>query len=206
MPSQRTSRPAVRIIGGRWKRTPLPVADLPGLRPTPDRVRETLFNWLTHQFGGGLEGLRVLDLFAGTGVLGFEAASRGAAQVVMVESHPQALTALRAAQAKLNAGMIDIRSGDAMTAVKRMRTVNERFDIVFLDPPYRQGWLERLLPEMTGLLSGQGQLYVEAEAPLDARQLAGQGLETLRQDRAGQVFYHLLRCDIKNQDKGEVSC
>src|SRR5436190_5949296 len=93
----------VRIIGGQWKRTKLPVADKPGLRPTPDRVRETLFNWL----GQDLTGQRCIDLFAGTGVLGFEAASRGAAHVVLVEQDPQLVDLLRATRAKLGADAVD---------------------------------------------------------------------------------------------------
>src|ERR1700740_2287219 len=103
-PSPRGKPHAIRIIGGDWKRTPLPVLDLDGLRPTPDRVRETLFNWL----GQRLDGLRCLDLFAGSGRPGFEAASRGAARVVMVERSARAAAQLRSNQARLGARTIEI--------------------------------------------------------------------------------------------------
>src|SRR4051812_49877305 len=101
----------VRIIGGQWKRTKLPVPDRPGLRPTPDRVRETLFNWL----GQDLSGWRCMDVFAGTGALGFEAASRGAVQVVLVEQDPQLAELLRAAQRKLEAGAVRVQRGDGLS-------------------------------------------------------------------------------------------
>src|SRR5437868_2301188 len=103
----------VRIIGGQWKRTPLAVLDAEGLRPTPDRVRETVFNWINHLLEGTWQHVRCLDLFAGTGALGFEAASRGASQVTMVESNPQAVKQLQAIKAKLKAEQVDILRGDA---------------------------------------------------------------------------------------------
>ena len=99
-PIRRRAAHEVRIIGGQWKRTKLPVPDKPGLRPTPDRVRETLFNWL----GQDLTGWRCVDAFAGTGALGLEAASRGATEVLLVEQDPQLVSQLRALQAKLDAG------------------------------------------------------------------------------------------------------
>ncbi len=120
----------IRIIGGDWKRTPLPVLDLDGLRPTPDRVRETLFNWL----GQDLEGRRCLDLFAGSGALGFEAASRGAASVVMVERHPRAAQQLRALKDKLAARAIEIAEADALRIAAGLAP--RSFDVVFVDPPF----------------------------------------------------------------------
>src|SRR5690554_6979115 len=96
----------IRIVGGQYRRTPIPVPDVAGLRPTPDRVRETLFNWLAYFWGGDFSDKRVLDLFAGTGALGFEAASRGVEHVQMVESDPIALAALRALRTRLNASQI----------------------------------------------------------------------------------------------------
>src|SRR3954466_10716767 len=104
LPGRRRAAHEVRIIGGLWKRTRLPVADKPGLRPTPDRVRETLFNWL----GQDLEGWRCVDAFAGTGALGLEAASRGAAQVVLVEQDPDLVATLRALKAKLGADTVEV--------------------------------------------------------------------------------------------------
>jgi len=189
---------AVRIIGGTWKRTPLPVRPGPGLRPTPDRVRETVFNWLTHLFGGSLAGLTVLDCFAGTGAMGFEAASRGAARVVLIESQPVAVQNLLAIQSRLKADMMEIRQGDARAALQSLCRQDLRFDVIFLDPPYAEGWLPRILPLAQSLMAPGGCLYVEGEAPLE-QLLAEQGgvpetLEKLREDKAGQVFYHLLRC------------
>ena len=187
----------VRIIGGQWKRTPLPVLDAEGLRPTPDRVRETVFNWLNHLLDGGWEKLNCLDLFAGTGVLGFEAASRGAARVTMVESNPQVVKQLQAIVQKLHAEQIDILRGDALSMAQRLS--QERglhgFDLVFADPPYHQAWLPKVLPLCEKLLNGNGLVYAESEVPLDAEPAPEwlNAWEILRSDKAGMVFFHLLR-------------
>ncbi len=178
----------VRIIGGRWKRTPLLVPDIEGLRPTPDRVRETVFNWL----GQKLDGKRCLDLFAGTGALGFEAASRGAARVVSVEPARAAAAAIRQTIAKLDARMIELHQADAMAVLGALERANERFDLVFLDPPFRAGWLDRVLPLVVPLLAPEGAIYAESESALDVSQLATQGLHLEREGSAGQVHYHLL--------------
>src|SRR4051794_16716460 len=119
----------VRIIGGQWKRTKLPVPDKPGLRPTPDRVRETLFNWL----GQDLSGWRCIDVFAGTGALGFEAASRGAAQVLLVEHDPKLAELLRETQRKLQASAVKVQRGDGVSLLAAAPPGS--FDLVFLDPP-----------------------------------------------------------------------
>jgi 16S rRNA (guanine966-N2)-methyltransferase len=153
------------------------------LRPTPDRVRETLFNWL----GQDLAGLTCLDLFAGSGALGFEAASRGAAKVVMVENAPRVLTALEA-NAKLlgAAGRLEIVRSDAVIFAS---STGLRFDVLFLDPPYRLGWLDRLAPLLPRIAAEDAVLYVESE-----RALGGCGdWRTVRKGKAGQVFYHLMR-------------
>ena len=192
----------VRIIGGRWKRTPLPVLAADGLRPTPDRVRETVFNWLTHVLDGHWETVRCLDLFAGTGALGFEAASRGAASVLMVEAHTPAVRQLEATRDKLGAAEVNIVRGDALTTVQGLiaRSGLHQFDLIFLDPPYHQDWLAKMLPFCRSLLAAGGILYVEAENALgatDQEQAAPAWLEgwaVLRADRAGMVFYHLLQC------------
>ncbi len=157
--------------------------DSPGLRPTPDRVRETLFNWL----GGDLSGRSCLDLFAGSGALGFEAASRGAARVLLVDSSPQVVAALAANARTLDVDKrLEIVRSDA---VRFATSVGERFDVLFLDPPFKQGWIERLVPLLPSLLAADAVLYVEAE-----RLLAGCGQwQTVRQGRAGQVFYHLMQ-------------
>lgn len=179
----------VRIVGGAWKRTPLAVVDAPGLRPTPGRVRETLFNWL----GQRLDGLTCLDLYAGTGALGFEAASRGAARVVCVEREPRALAALRAAKATLGADAIEVVQADALAWLSSAR---DRFDLVFLDPPFGGVELARVLPRLAAVLAPDAAVYVESDRPLDpeAPPLSSvPGRFTHRADRAGQVHYHLLR-------------
>lgn len=178
----------VRIIGGLWKRTPLPVPDVQGLRPTPDRVRESLFNWLGQDLGG----LRCLDLFAGTGALSFEAASRGASHVVCVESNRRAADAIRSTMAKLNAHMIELQSRDAFAVAKGLVLAQARFDVVFLDPPFNLGLAHRALGLTQGLLAPGGRIYVESESLICNEEVAEFGLEVTHKDRAGQVHYHLL--------------
>jgi len=176
----------IRIVGGQYRRTPIAVVDAPGLRPTPDRVRETLFNWLTHFWDGRFDDKRVLDLFAGSGALGFEAASRGAAQVQMVERDRAAVAALRALRDKLKADAVRIHAGDALGALERMAA--ERYDLALLDPPFGQNWLERLWQPLQGVLAPGALVYAESESPLQPPA----PFEVLRQDRAGAVYYHLL--------------
>jgi 16S rRNA (guanine966-N2)-methyltransferase len=185
----------VRIIGGQWKRTPLAVLDAEGLRPTPDRVRETVFNWLNHLLDGGWEQARCLDLFAGTGALGFEAASRGAARVVMVEDNGGAVRQLHATKEKLKADNVDILRGDALAAASNLASSTAKgFQVIFLDPPYHQEWLVKILPLCERLLADGGLVYAEAEVPLDGEIVPDwmKGWEVVRADKAGMVFYHLL--------------
>ena len=189
----RRPRGVVRIVGGQWKRTRLTVVDVPGLRPTPDRVRETLFNWLTHLFGGSVAGCSVLDLFAGTGALGLEAASRGAEPVILVDRDPVVLEALRAIMDRLDASQISVRRGEAMAVARQYIETGERFSIVFLDPPFGEDWLTRLLPLAFDLCNSTGVIYAESESRLTPSILADCGLELIRADKAGDVFYHLLR-------------
>jgi len=172
----------VRIVGGQWRSRLLDVASVPGLRPTPDRVRETLFNWL----GQELDGLDCLDLFAGTGILGFEAASRGAASVVLVERDARALDALHKAAKTLQAAQVEIVRGDA---VRFAQSTPRSFDGVFLDPPYKQGWIEQVTPWLDRLVRPDGWLYVESEAAMDS---LGEW-RAVKQGRAGQVHFHLMR-------------
>jgi 16S rRNA (guanine966-N2)-methyltransferase len=187
----------IRIIGGQWKRTALPVLDAEGLRPTPDRVRETVFNWLNHQLDGDWNGIACLDLFAGTGALGFEAASRGAKRVVMVEENTPALRQLEATKAKLNAEQVSVVRGDALAVAQGMARQDDTFNVIFLDPPYHHGWLAKVLPLCERLLAPGGLVYAESEIPLDADippdWLAAWNV--VRSDKAGMVFYHLLRCN-----------
>lgn len=172
----------VRIVGGQWRSRLIDVPAATGLRPTPDRVRETLFNWL----GQDLDGWTCLDLFAGTGILGFEAASRGAARVVQVEQNPRAFAALRQTALTLQASQVEAIRGDA---VEFARSVRHAFDLVFLDPPYHQGWLARIEPLLAHLLKPDGWLYAESETALTALG----SWKTIKQGRAGQVHFHLLR-------------
>lgn len=196
-PSHQRPVPArqVRIIGGLWKRTPLPVLEAEGLRPTPDRVRETVFNWINHLIDGNWERLHCLDLFAGTGALGFEAASRGAAAVTMVDCHTPAIKQLEAIKAKLNAGQVTLVRGDAFATAQSLASMQRRFDLILLDPPYQSDWLQRSLPLCQKLLSEDGLVYVES-----GRTLTGEtapdwldGWEVVRDGKAGMVFFHLLQ-------------
>lgn len=171
----------VRIGGGAWRSRLLRFPHLPGLRPTPDRVRETLFNWL----GQDLHGLRCLDLFAGTGVMGFEALSRGAAEAVMVERAAPACRALQENKTLLQTEAARIVHIDAVDFLRQNR---ERFDVIFLDPPYNQGWLPKLLPQLPAHLTAQGRLYVEAEFAITD----GSDWRVLKHGKAGNVFFHLL--------------
>jgi len=176
------------VIGGKYRRRLLRVPSRPGLRPTPDRVRETLFNWL----GQDLDGLACLDLYAGSGALGFEAASRGAARVVLVEQDPAVVAELERSRAALDAAQVAIVSGDAATYLARERG---GFDVVFLDPPFRQNALPATLEKLAPRLASGARVYVESEAPVD---VAAPWTE-LKRARAGQVSYQLLRWDGHDQ-------
>jgi len=183
----------VRIIGGQWRRRILSFPDSEGLRPTPDRVRETLFNWL----GQDLSGRSCLDLFAGSGALGFEAASRGAQRVVMVDKSPKVLAALEENARLLDAGeRLQIVRADAVKFASLLRSAGSRFDVLFLDPPYQQGWVDRVAPLLPDLLAADGVLYVEAEHGLES---CGDW-RTVRRGRAGQVCYHLMRRGETHED------
>ncbi len=181
----------VRIIAGEWKRTPLPVIEAHGLRPTPDRVRETVFNWLEHLQQRQWENRRCLDLFAGTGALGFEAASRGAAKVVMVESNVPACRALQATKEKLGAVQVDIYQGDAAS---RIASLNGEFDVVFLDPPYDVQSLPVFLPACKRLLTATGLVYIESDQPFATSPLPDwlSGWQLMRSDKAGAVHFALI--------------
>ena len=177
----------VRIIGGQWKRTKLPVADKPGLRPTPDRVRETLFNWLDHDLGGW----RCLDAFAGTGALGFEAASRGAAEVLMVEQDPDLVAQLRTVHKRLDATAVKVERGNGLSVLTRLAPGS--VDLVFLDPPFDAGIFDKALAATAALLVTGGLAYLEAPTAWDEQALAPHGFTRLRHLRAGAVHAHLLR-------------
>ena len=185
---QRQSLPReVRIIGGAWKRSKLPVPDRPGLRPTPDRVRETLFNWL----GQTLDGWRCLDAFAGTGALGFEAASRGAAEVVLLDRDPALVARLLESKARLHADTVRVERADALQWMGRAGP--DAFDLVFLDPPFDQPLAAPALLAASRVVAAGGLVYVEAPAALDADAAAAAGFEPFRASRAGAVHFQLLR-------------
>lgn len=178
----------LRIIGGEWRSRRLNFADVPGLRPTPDRVRETLFNWLQIQVPGS----RCLDLFAGSGALGLEALSRGAREVVMVEKHPAAAAALRENMTLLGAQNAVLVNDDAFRYLRSLSAA-EAFDLVFLDPPFRKNLLEPVLETLfaKSLLNPGGMIYLEQEMDA-ATDFTRFGLQTHRTTQAGQVRSLLL--------------
>jgi len=193
---KRPSRPSeVRIIGGQWKRTRLAVADKPGLRPTPDRVRETLFNWLASLAGAGggeLPGWHCVDAFAGTGALGLEAASRGAASVLLCEQDAALVAQLQAAKARLAAEAVRIERGNGVTALERAAAGS--LHAVFLDPPFDSTTLyEPALRAAARTLRPGGVAYLEAPRPWSDEELAAFGLVVFRYLKAGAVHAHLLR-------------
>jgi len=174
---------SVRIVGGEWRRRVLRFPDSQGLRPTPDRVRETLFNWLGQDLGGQ----HCLDLFAGSGALGFEAASRGADRVVLVEQAPRVLATLKENAGLLGAGTrVEIVRSDAL---QYLVSTGSKFDTIFLDPPYSKGWIDRLAEYLPTVLNEDGAIYVEAEYEIDSLG----DWRTVRRGRAGEVNFHLLR-------------
>ena len=171
----------MRIIAGQYRGRRIRVASRPGLRPTPDRVRETLFNWL----GQWLDGESCLDLFAGSGALGFEAASRGAARVVMVEADRTAFSALQTARATIGASAVELVHDEALAYLSR---ASERFDVVFLDPPFGQNALPALFERLAARLRDAARVYVEAATPCEP----GGAWQELKRARAGQVSYQLF--------------
>ena len=184
----------MRIIAGQWRRRLLQVPATGKLRPTPDRVRETLFNWLRDD----VEGARCLDLFAGTGALGFEAASRGAVAVVMVEHDRAAAAALAQTVLALGADNVEVVCADALAWVP---SSGERFDIVFLDPPYSEPTPEAALARLDRLdaLADHCLVYVETARDPDSFALPD-GWRFLHARRAGRVRYHLAS---RNQPAGQ---
>jgi len=186
-PARRGLPNQVRIIGGLWKRTPLPVVDRPGLRPTPDRVRETLFNWL----GQDLTGWHCVDAFAGTGALGLEAASRGAADVLLVEAEGTLVDQLRSVVQRLDARNVRVQRGDALRVLAGLPAA--RTDLVFLDPPFDADLFDQALAAARPALSAEGFLYLEAPAEWGGEALARHRLERVRHMKAGAVHGHLLR-------------
>ncbi|MBT2322867.1 RsmD family RNA methyltransferase [Variovorax paradoxus] len=203
-PTPRTQRAApsklakaphfIRIIGGQWRRTRLAVADKPGLRPTPDRVRETLFNWLASLAGAGggeLPGWHCIDAFAGTGALGLEAASRGAASVLLCDQDAELVLQLQTLKTKLAADTVRIERGNGITALERAPAGSAH--VVFLDPPFENPALyEPALRAAAHAVLPEGVIYLEAARRWGDEELAALGLDVYRHLKAGAVHAHLL--------------
>ncbi len=185
-------RNSVRIIGGGWRGRRISFPDIPGLRPTPDRVRETLFNWLQHDIAGA----RCLDLFAGSGALGLEALSRGAKEVVFVE---QAVAASRALQEQLiRLGGVGKGQVAAMGAARYLRSPPRPFGIVFLDPPFGQGALAEYAPLLdAGRWLEAGALVYLENGRRDGIPVLPAHWELLKSKSAGEVEYHLARVNAQ---------
>lgn len=175
----------VRINAGVWRSRLLKFPDVEGLRPTPERVRQTVFNWL----GQDLTGKTCLDLFAGTGAFGFEALSRNAKNVVMVENSGAAYQALLQNQQLLDAKNSQILRQDVLVYLSQN---TQQFDVIFCDPPYHKDWLNKILSTLNQHLSPNGLVYIEAEFALDSSELLG-GWQLIKQNKAGNVYYHLLK-------------
>lgn len=175
------ARNRVRIIAGKWRSRIVRFPDAALVRPTPDRVRETLFNWL----GQRLDGLDCLDLFAGSGALGFEALSRGARRVVMVERDRTVARGLRQSAAELQAQGAEVVEGDALAYLARG---GDQFDVAFVDPPYASDLAARSLEALPARLRPGARVYVESAAPIEFEP----AWRVLREDRAGAVRYALL--------------
>ena len=178
----------IRIVGGQWKRTRLAVLDKPGLRPTPDRVRETLFNWL----GQSLEAWSCVDAFAGTGALGLEAASRGAAPVQLLEQDADLVKSLQATVQRLKASdQVSVRRTDGVATLRGMPAAS--VDLVLLDPPFESKLFESALKAARPCLRPAGWLYLEAPESWDEARLAPLGYALYRHLKAGSVHAHLLQ-------------
>ncbi len=182
----------MRIIGGAWRSRRIQFIDSPKIRPTPDRVRETLFNWLAPK----ISGTRCLDLFAGSGALGFEAMSRGADQVVLVEADPCIAIMLAKQKALFNAHGMEIRG---QSAHSYLRNVSQQFDLIFLDPPFESDLIEQVIPIILDqqLLSEKGQLYVEsASQQIESKSFSS--LRCIREKVSGEVRYALYKNAAKS--------
>ncbi|MES2636253.1 MAG: 16S rRNA (guanine(966)-N(2))-methyltransferase RsmD [Pseudomonadota bacterium] len=180
--STKTTTNQIRINAGVWRSRLLRFPDVEGLRPTPERVRQTVFNWL----GQDLTGKHCLDLFAGTGAFGFEALSRNAKSVVMVENSTAAYQSLLHNQTLLNAQNCQIQQIDALNFLNQY---TQKMDIIFCDPPYNKDWLGKLLPVLNQHLAADGIVYVEAEFEV----LPSDTWQVIKKNKAGNVYYHLLK-------------
>ena len=172
----------MRINAGIWRSRLLKFPDVEGLRPTPERVRQTVFNWL----GQDLTGKTCLDLFAGTGAMGFEALSRNAKRVTMIENSSLAFKALKQNQELLKAQNCQILNIDAL---QFLASNTQKFDVIFCDPPYQKDWLTKLLPLLYAALGEYGMVYAEAEYAIST----DTHWQVLKHGKVGNVYYHLLK-------------
>jgi 16S rRNA (guanine966-N2)-methyltransferase len=189
LPTQNNKMNRLRIIGGEWRSRLIEFPDVEGMRPTPDRVRETVFNWL----GQTLYGKTCLDLFAGSGALGFEALSRGADKVMLVESAREGVTALKQNAAKLTAQNLQIHHGDAL---QYLRGKPEAFDVVFLDPPYKLALHAELLKLLPQALKENAVVYLEDDKPLTV----SEPWQIIKSSRAGKVYFALISLMNREHD------
>lgn len=181
----------VRIIAGTLRGSKLQVPDKPGLRPTPDRVRETLFNWLAPT----LSGAHVLDLFAGVGALGFEAASRGAASVLMIERDPGLARALSDNARRLHADAVRVERADALAWLGAGS--GQRFDLVFIDPPFAQSLWQPAIAGLAAHLAGQARVYLESPAGLAPAVPENWQLVRVGQTRQTRFALYLTGCQSR---------
>jgi 16S rRNA (guanine966-N2)-methyltransferase len=186
-PKKASTSNQVRINAGVWRSRLLKFPDSEGLRPTPERVRITVFNWL----GQDMTGKNCLDLFSGTGAFGFEALSRNAKSVTMVENSRLAYNALLQNQTMLKAENCQILNQDALLFLANN---SQKFDVIFCDPPYNKAWLDKLLPILNQHLGTNGMLYLEAEFAIQSDAI----WRVKKQDKAGNVYYHLLQLNHEN--------
>lgn len=185
-----SKRNELRIIGGLWRSRKIFFPDVEGLRPTPDRVRETLFNWLKAE----IVGAHCLDLFSGSGALSFEALSRGAGKAVLVEEDKDAFECIQQSAATLQAKKLEMHQQDCLVFLKNEQRNSSPFDIIFVDPPYAK----KLLPTCFKLidihhwLKQSGLIYFESETPITEQDLPNTW-KILKAKRAGNVYYHLVQ-------------
>lgn len=191
-----TAAGQVRIIAGQWRRQQLPVLVHDGLRPTGDRVRETVFNWLNHFWGGQFAGRTVLDVFAGTGAFGLECISRGAREVILIDSHKPAVENIRKTLqhwGKHDGSIAQIKliQDDALAVLTQLAGQKQTFDVIFLDPPFGHGWLERVVPLIRPLCGDDTLLYIETEKSADLSVLTQAGWHCVREGKTQQTQYGL---------------
>ena len=188
-PATRKTVGEIRIIGGTHRSRRLPVLLAEGLRPSSDRVRETVFNWLQHLWGNDWSDKHVLDAFAGSGALGFEAASRGAGSVILVEKNKAIAAQLTANRDKLAATQCRVLAQDALAALATLG--HQKMDLIFLDPPFKQNLLKACLPLVLTSLASDGYVYIESEAALDYACL--ENLVMVREGKTAQVRFGLYQ-------------